>query len=283
MNIIIQHHPDARCFLAQPQPGLQCRLDYEQHGEQLIITHTGVPAQWRGLGLAARLVEAALRWLAPMPLQLVPGCSYVRHFLDRQPQWRRLLTPAPAQRVLNTWFGVPGGAEDGQVQARWFRKDPAFDQRLREQFLPLIEQALRGELTDWDHTPWGGLARVLLLDQFTRNVFRDSARAFEGDALALRAALDLLPRAEEQLSTLERWFVLMPLEHAEDLAMQTRCVALFETLAAEDTRLKEALDYAIRHRDVIERFGRFPHRNELLGRASTPEEIEFLKQPGSRF
>lgn len=283
MNIVIQHHPETRCFLAQPEPGLQCRLDYERHGEQLIITHTGVPAQLRGLGLAGQLVEAALRWLAPMPLQLVPGCSFVRHFLDRQPRWQRLLTPAAAQRVLNTWFGVPGSDEDGQVQTRWFRKDPAFDAQLREQFLPLIEQALSGGLRDWDHSPWGALARVLLLDQFTRNVFRDTPRAFEGDPLALRAALDLLPRAAEPLSTLEHWFVLMPLEHAEDLAMQQKCVALFEDLVKQDARLKEALDYAERHRDVIARFGRFPHRNEVLGRTSTAEEMEFLRQPGSRF
>ncbi|WP_238139301.1 DUF924 family protein [Roseateles aquatilis] len=282
MNLVIQHHPDARCFLAQPQPGLLCRLDYERHGEQLIITHTGVPAQLRGLGLASQMVETAARWLAPVPLQLVPGCSYVRHWLLRHPSWRRLLTPAAAQRVLNEWFGVPGDEQDGQIQSQWFQKDDAFDASLRERFGPVVEQALRGELRDWDSTPWGALARILVLDQFTRNIFRDTPRAFAGDALALSAALTLLPRAQE-LGTLERWFATMPLEHAEDLAMQDRSVAEFEALAAEDTRLDDALDYARRHRDVIARFGRFPHRNAILNRASTPEEIEFLKQPGSRF
>ncbi|MDH0868107.1 DUF924 family protein [Mitsuaria sp. GD03876] len=282
MNIVIQHHPDARCFLAQPQPGLQCRLDYERHGEQLIITHTGVPAQLRGQGLAAALVETAARWLAEFPLQLVPGCSYVRHWLLRHPRWQRLLTPAPAQRVLNEWFGQPGGEQDGQVLMKWFKKDEAFDAVLRERFGATVAQALRGELRDWDMTPWGALARIVVLDQFTRNIHRDTPQAFAGDALALEAALALLPRAQD-LGVLERWFATMPLEHAEDLSMQDRSVAAFEALAAEDARLEDALDYARRHRDVIVRFGRYPHRNEILGRPSTPEELEFLKQPGSRF
>lgn len=282
MNIVIQHHPDARCFLAQPQPGLQCRLDYERHGEQLIITHTGVPAQLRGQGLASALVETAARWLAEFPLQLVPGCSYVRHWLLQHPRWQRLLTPAPAQRVLNEWFGLPGGAQDGQVQMKWFKKEEAFDAALRERFGATVAQALRGELREWDSTSWGALARILVLDQFTRNIHRDTPLAFAGDALALEAALALLPRAQD-LGVLERWFAAMPLEHAEDLVMQDRSVAAFEGLTAEDARLADALDYARRHRDVIVRFGRFPHRNEILGRESTPEEIEFLKQPGSRF
>ena len=282
MNFVIQHLPEAGCFLAQPQPGLQCRLDYERHGEQLIITHTGVPAQLRGQGLASELVETAARWLAAFPLQLVPGCSYVRHWLLQHPRWQRLLTPAPAQRVLNEWFGAPGGEHDGQVLMQWFKKDPAFDARLRERFGAVVDQALAGGLREWDSTAWGALARIVVLDQFTRNIHRDTPRAFAGDALALEAALALLPRSQE-LGPLERWFVTMPLEHAEDLAMQVRSVATFEALAAEDTRLKDALDYAIRHREVIARFGRFPHRNEILGRASTAEEIEFLKQPGSRF
>ena len=282
MNIVIQHHPDARCFLAQPQPGLQCRLDYERHGEQLIITHTGVPAQLRGQGLAAALVETAARWLAEFPLQLVPGCSYVRHWLQRHPRWQRLQTPAAAQRVLNEWFGLPGGPQDGQVRTKWFKKDEAFDAALRERFGAVVAQALRGELRGWDSTSWGALARIVVLDQFIRNIHRDTPQAFAGDALALEAALALLPRAQD-LGVLERWFAAMPLEHAEDLTMQDRSVAVFETLAAEDSRLADALDYARRHRDVIVRFGRFPHRNEILKRASTPEELEFLKQPGSRF
>ncbi len=282
MNLVIQHHPDMGCFLAQPQPGLQCRLDYERHGEQLIITHTGVPAQLRGQGAASQLVEAALRWLAPVPLQLVPGCSYVRHWLISHPRWQRLQTPPAAQRVLNEWFGVPGSPDDGQIQPKWFNKDPTFDAALRERFGDTVDRALRGELQSWDHSPWGALAHLLLLDQFTRNIHRDTPTAFAGDAQALTLALDLLPRSSG-MTVLERWFLAMPLEHAEDLAMQDRSVAFFEALAAEDARLTDALDYARRHRDVIQRFGRFPHRNRILNRDSTAEELEFLKQPGSGF
>nr|WP_297381977.1 DUF924 family protein [uncultured Roseateles sp.] len=282
MNFVIQHHPDARCFLAQPQPGLQCRLDYERHGEQLIITHTGVPAQLRGQGLASQLVETAARWLAEFPLQLVPGCSYVRHWLLRHPRWQRLLTPASAQRLLNEWFGPPGSAQDGQIQMKWFKKDPAFDDALRERFGAVVAQALDGGLREWDSTAWGALARIVVLDQFTRNIHRDTPAAFAGDALALEAAIALRARAQE-LGTLERWFATMPMEHAEDLAMQELSVTTFEALTLEDPRLADALDYARKHRDVIARFGRFPHRNDILGRDSTPEELDFLKQPGSRF
>ncbi|MBB3194165.1 DUF924 family protein [Roseateles terrae] len=282
MNVVIQHHPDHRCFLAHPQPGVQCRLDYERHGEQLIITHTGVPAQLRGQGVAAQLVETAARWLASQTLQLVPGCTYVRHWLAHQPRWQRLTAPAAAQRVLNEWFGLPGGAEDGQVQTKWFKKDPAFDAALRERFGSMVDAALAGEHQAWDRNPWGALARILLLDQFTRNIYRETPQSFAGDDLALQAALALLPQLPV-MSPLERWFALMPLEHAESLEMQERCVAAFEALAAEDERLVSALDYARKHRDVIQRFGRFPHRNAVLGRVSTPEEEAFLQQPGSRF
>ncbi|SEK35579.1 Uncharacterized conserved protein, DUF924 family [Roseateles sp. YR242] len=282
MNFVIQHHPDTHCFVAPLQPGLLCRLDYERHGEQLIITHTGVPAQLRGQGLASQLVEAAVRWLAPLSLQLVPGCTYVRHWLEQHPHWQRLTASAPAQRVLNEWFGALGTEADGQVQPKWFKKDSAFDDSLRERFLPMVEAARRGEYDEWDRNPWGALARVLLLDQFTRNIFRDTARAFDGDPQALAAARSLLPRLDA-LTPLERWFALMPLEHAESLEMQALSVSQFEQLAREDTRLAQALDYARKHQDVIRRFGRFPHRNEILGRPSTAEEVAFLQQPGSRF
>ena len=145
----------------------------------------------------------------------------------------------------------------------------------------------------WHHKAWWivpvvlimlVLALIIVLDQFTRNVFRDSARAFAGDAQALQAALVLLESAAfAQLEPLQRWFVLMPLEHAEDLAMQQRCVAEFEALTALDARLAGALDYARRHLQVIERFGRFPHRNQVLGRPSTAQELSYLAQPGSGF
>jgi prolyl oligopeptidase len=193
--------------------------------------------------------------------------------------------PVAAQQVLSFWFGPPGGPDEGQPRAAWFSKDPAFDAEIRERFGALIEQALEGGLRDWDaHGASGALARILLLDQFTRNSLRDTARAFAGDALALRAALTLLDAGGDRaLTTLQRVFAYLPLEHAEDLALQHRSVALFEALAAEDAQRADALDYARRHLAVIERFGRFPHRNAALGRTSTPEELDYLAQPGAGF
>jgi uncharacterized protein (DUF924 family) len=187
--------------------------------------------------------------------------------------------------VLPFWFGPPG--EPPAIQDAWFRKDPAFDERIRARFGALVEAALAGPLPaaeGWRRSPRATLAEILVLDQFPRNLFRGSARSFAGDARALTLALGLFDSGQAAaLGLLERWFAAMPLEHAEDLAMQERCVALFESFAAEDAALQGALDYARRHRDVVCRFGRFPHRNEWLGRPSTAEEIAFLREPGSRF
>ncbi|HEY0858467.1 MAG TPA: DUF924 family protein [Albitalea sp.] len=184
-----------------------------------------------------------------------------------------------AAAVLDFWFGA-GDAP----RAEWFRKDPAFDAHIAERFGPLVERALAGELRDWDHAPDSALARILLLDQFTRNIFRDSARAFAGDALALAAARAMVAQGQDlQLPALRRAFVYLPFEHAEELDAQDESVRLFSALAACSPHVQEMLDYAHRHRDVIERFGRFPHRNALLGRESTADEIAFLREPGSRF
>ena len=132
--------------------------------------------------------------------------------------------------------------------------------------------------------PWGRLARILLLDQFTRNIYRGQARSFAGDPLALQDTLHLLAQAQDlTLAPLQRWFALMPLEHAEDVAMQDRSVSEFTQLAALDPRLSGALDYAHKHREVIERFGRYPHRNAILGRASSEAELAYLALPGSGF
>ena len=128
------------------------------------------------------------------------------------------------------------------------------------------------------------LARILVLDQFTRNAHREQPKSFAGDALALAAAHSLVDSgADQQLSTLERWFAYMPFEHAEDARMQERSVQLFEALARTDPRCAARLITPLRHRGVIARFGRFPHRNVILGRSSSAEELAFLQQPGSRF
>jgi uncharacterized protein (DUF924 family) len=187
-----------------------------------------------------------------------------------------------AQAVLDFWFG-------GTLPRKeWFQKSDSFDREIEQRFGAQIEQALEGGLHAWDADgPRAALARILVLDQFCRNVYRDTPLSFAGDHQALAAALDMIDAGEDQtLAPFERAFVYLPLEHAEDLAMQEQAVALFTRLAeaeAGDEAIASMLDYARRHRDVIKRFGRFPHRNDILQRASTPAEQEFLKQPGSRF
>lgn len=188
---------------------------------------------------------------------------------------------APWREVIDFWFGAPPAA---QPRAEWFRKDPAFDERIRRRFGALVEAALTGALREWDATPAGALARIVLLDQFTRNLLRDSARAFAGDALALDAARTLVASgADRQLPALQRWFAYLPFEHAEDADAQRESLRLFAALAAESAALADAHEWALKHQAVIARFGRYPHRNALLGRVSTADEAEFLSQPGSRF
>jgi uncharacterized protein (DUF924 family) len=184
--------------------------------------------------------------------------------------------------ILDFWFGT--GAVAAAPRAEWFRKDAAFDALIAARFGALVEQALAGGLADWAQAPPGALARVLLLDQFTRNVLRDTPRAFAGDALALAAARSMVARGDDQaLTPLRRVFVYLPFEHAEDRAAQAESLRLFAALRATDPALADFEDYAQRHAVVIERFGRFPHRNAVLGRESTAEELAFLQQPGSRF
>jgi uncharacterized protein (DUF924 family) len=189
------------------------------------------------------------------------------------------------QDVLDFWFGAPGSLDAGKPRREWFVKKDEFDAVIRDRFGAAIDQALAGGLREWDENgPHGTLARILVLDQFTRNAHRNTPLSFTGDALALAAAKSLVDSgADRELPPLQRAFVYMPFEHAEDAYMQERAVELFGVLAAEHPGFDEMLDYAHRHRGVIARFGRFPHRNEILGRASTPEEVEFLRQPGSRF
>lgn len=279
----IVHDAPRQCFEAWVD-GQRCELDYRREPGRLIITHTGTAPALRGRGLAARLVEHALQWAAPLELQLLPACSYVQLYLQRQPRWQRLQECAEVQQVLNFWFGALGSASDDQLRAVWFKKDAAFDDEVCQRFGALLEQVLAGGLRTWEGSPFGTLARVLLLDQFTRNAYRGQARAFAGDAQALGSALALIDRGQHTVLTpLQRWFIYLPLEHAEDLALQQRCVRLFEALATEDARLAGALDYAHRHLAVIEQFGRFPHRNAILGRCSSTEELDYLAQPGSGF
>lgn len=190
-----------------------------------------------------------------------------------------------AQDVLDFWFLPPGSEGYGKPREVWFRKDDQFDAGIAQRFGATLEQAVAGGLREWDRQgPQGTLARILLLDQFTRNAWRGTPAAFSGDALALAAAQTLVERgADRELIPVQRWFAYMPFEHAEDARMQEQSVALFSALAGANPGFDDVLDYAHRHRGVIARFGRFPHRNAILGRASTPEEIAYLAQPGSGF
>jgi uncharacterized protein (DUF924 family) len=169
------------------------------------------------------------------------------------------------------------------VKREWFVKDAAFDETIRARFGVLVEQALAAPL-GWGGTPQERVAEIVVLDQFPRNLFRGQARAFAGDARALPLALALIDDgAHLLLHRVQRWFSYLPLEHAEDLALQQRSVALFGALAAEDASMADAAHYARRHRDVIARFGRFPHRNAALGRVSAEDENAYLATPGSGF
>ena len=189
-----------------------------------------------------------------------------------------------AQAVLDHWFGAPGTPEHGTLRALWFKKDDATDREIAQRFGALIERALRGELAPWAAEAPSALAQIVLLDQFTRNTLRDTPRAFAGDARALAAALAMVGlRQDEALAPEQRAFVYLPFEHAEGIEMQDEAVRLFTRLAAQAPQMVQMLEYARRHREVIRRFGRFPHRNEVLGRRSTVEELAFLREPGSRF
>ncbi|MBW8458562.1 MAG: DUF924 domain-containing protein [Thiobacillus sp.] len=198
---------------------------------------------------------------------------------------------ATPDAVLDFWFGAPGSAADVAARMRplWFAKSAANDRIVAERFAETLIAAGKGELDDWAITPRGRLALIVVLDQFPHHIHRDHGQSFAYDALSLTLALEMIRRGEDaQLTPIERVFVYLPLEHAESIEMQNRSVALYDKLAHEATADERQLfdgflDYARKHRDVVARFGRFPHRNELLGRISTPEEIEFLKQPGSRF
>ena len=195
-----------------------------------------------------------------------------------------MMIDSDAQAVLDFWFGAEGSPEHGQVRAEWFRKDAAFDAQIAQRFGGTVNTALAGGLPQWAAQPASRLARIVLLDQFTRNMFRDTAQAFAGDALALAAAREMLAQGlDTTLRPEQRVFAYLPFEHHESLAMQDESVRLFSALVREAPSLQNMLDYAHKHHAVIARFGRFPHRNEVLDRVSAAEERAFLQEPGSRF
>lgn len=174
--------------------------------------------------------------------------------------------------VLDFWFKELKPAD-------WFSGDGALDARIRDRFGELNARALRGELYSWRATPEGRLAEILVLDQFSRNIHRGTAAAFAGDPIALTLAQEAVALGvPERLPLQARSFVYMPYMHSESLLIHREARRLFS-----EPGLENGLDFEIRHEKILQRFGRYPHRNEALGRESTPEEREFLKQPGSSF
>ena len=176
------------------------------------------------------------------------------------------------QSILHFWFNELSPKQH-------YAKDAALDEAIRTRFGATLEAAARCELFGWRTTPEGRLAKVLVLDQFSRNVYRDMARAFAQDALALALAQELVASGQDRsLPLAQRSFAYMPYMHSESALVHTQAVALFSQPGMEDT-----LRFELRHKDIIDRFGRYPHRNTLLGRTSTAEELAFLSEPGSGF
>ena len=177
------------------------------------------------------------------------------------------------QDVLDFWF-------EEISEESWFKKDDAFDNLLRERFGKTVEMAVAGKLDDWAESAEGLLALVILLDQMTRNIYRDTPEAFSGDDKAL--ALSLKGQERGYLESFEimhhRHFLLMPMMHSEDIAIQEASLPLFKKYSGELTH-----EYAVKHRDIVARFGHFPHRSPILGRPLSAEEEEFLKGPDSSF
>jgi uncharacterized protein (DUF924 family) len=199
-------------------------------------------------------------------------------------------SPATPAAVLDFWLadGVTLGWPSQEMNKRWFTGGPELDQAIAQQFGSAVALAQAGGLADWEAAPLDRLALIILLDQFTRNIFRGSARAFAGDARAQQLVQQTLAAQQDrQLPWVGRVFMYMPLMHAENLALQDQCVACFTQLVAEapdalKQRLQSNLDFARQHQDIISRFGRFPYRSAALGRSNTPDEDEFLLK-GPRF
>ena len=188
-----------------------------------------------------------------------------------------------SSEVLEFWFGAPGSPGHGEPREAWFKKDPAFDSEISGRFRPLWHEAHAGAHADWADVAHRCLSLIIVCDQFPRNMFRGDPRAFATDPRALALARHTIERGyDEAFSCCERLFAYLPFEHSETIEDQRLAVALHEAMP-DHPKKAHWLDFAERHLRIVERFGRFPHRNATLGRASTPEEIEFLKQPGSSF
>lgn len=177
-----------------------------------------------------------------------------------------------AQEILDFWF-------EEIDPSFWFMKDDLFDQQLRDRFLETHQDVVDGKTSSWRSTAEGRLAEIIVLDQFSRNMFRETPQAFSSDELALHLAQEAVRLGEDKkLPIVQRNFIYMPYMHSESATVHKEAVKLFSQPGLENN-----LKYEIAHKNIIDRFGRYPHRNKILGRISTAEELEFLRQPGSSF
>lgn len=193
------------------------------------------------------------------------------------------MTKAEAKDVLVFWFSDRDDAGEAVFRRAWFDKDDAFDATIRDRFGATYDKAAARQLEDWRDQPHAALALVLTLDQFSRNMFRDDPKMYAADGYAVEVAKGALAKGfDKEFGVVEGWFFYMPLMHSEQVADQEACVALFERLP-QDEAVQRGLESAKQHRDIVARFGRFPHRNKILGRPSTPEEEAFLLEPNSSF
>lgn len=202
---------------------------------------------------------------------------------NTQDMLRQLRTAPSPREVLDFWFGREGEEGYGEFRDKWFTKDARFDREVHDRFGSVYEEAAAGRLESWKEEAESCLALVIVLDQFPRNMFRGDPKTYATDELAREVARFAVEHAyDRELAPLQRLFIYLPFEHSEELEDQRLSVELFRGLTAE-VGSEDLLAYAVRHKEIVERFGRFPHRNEVLGRATTPEEAEFLREPGSSF
>lgn len=245
------------------------------------------------LGFTHPATGERVRWEAPLPPELAawiarlrPGSAHAQDLVGTEPRIGEIMAVASQDmdsridEIIEFWFG--DGSEE--ATAKWWTKDPAFDAQIRARFGAMHDEAARGALDAWRSTPRGALALIVLLDQFSRNMFRGDARSFATDADALAITRELLATGTlAELPLQQRMVALLPLMHGEDRDVQRESLAQYGKLAAEDSAYHGNLEFAQKHADIIEKFGRYPHRNAVLGRASTAEELAFLQLPGSSF
>lgn len=197
------------------------------------------------------------------------------------------------RRILDFWFGDLNekGLPSDAHRRIWWIKDPENDEMIKVNFGNDLNMAIKGELENWSSNHRGSLALILLLDQFSRNIYRDTAKAFSQDQIAVKLCLEGIDKSfDNKLHPVQRIFYYMPLMHSEDICNQEKSIKSFSNLAKQSTATEaianmvfSSFEYALKHYEIVKRFGRYPHRNKILGRESTQEEIEFLSGSGSSF